>query len=123
MTGEGGPPGVIGGGQVGGDGDRLGIGLPGAVPVAAMIEDVAAEAIAVDVAAGCLQHRVGLVGMSRRFLGGRGPAGVAGVVAGDDRIAKVGQEGLHLGRRPDRVAGLFGDAAMDEVGHGGDAGV
>jgi len=66
---------LIAGRQVGGDGDSLGIGLLGARPIAAMVEDVAPESIAVDVMAAGLQRRLACTqrrrGMDRRAAGAR----------------------------------------------------
>ena len=117
VAGERDAPGIVAGRQVGGDGDGLDVGPLGAGPVAAVVEDVAVEAVAVDVVAARLQRRVGLIGVARHLLGGRDPAGVAGVVAGDDRIGIGRGERLHLGGRARRVAGLGGEPAVHEVGH------
>src|SRR5580658_951784 len=61
-------PGVVAGRQIGRKPDRIGISLLRTGPVAAVIEDVAAEAIAVQIVAAGPERGVGLVLAPRLFL-------------------------------------------------------
>ena len=57
--------------------DRICVSLLRPWPVATALEDVRAKSVAIHKRAGGFKQRIGLVRMSRRFLGGRDPAVVA----------------------------------------------
>ncbi len=111
-------PGVVPRRQIGSEGDGVRVGLLRAGPVASMVQDVAPEAIAVDVAARLGQHRVRLVRTTRRLFRGRDPAIVAAVVARHDRVGESHAERLQLRRRPRGIAGFRRQPSVGEVADG-----
>jgi hypothetical protein len=64
--------------QIGRECHRLGIPFLGIFPVAATIEDVTAESIAIDERAARIQNRIRFVRMARRFFSQRHPAVITG---------------------------------------------
>ncbi len=77
-------PRIVRGGQIRRESDRLRVCLLRRGPIALAVQDIGAEAIAVDKGARRLEDCVGTIGVARGFLGRSNPTRVA-IGYGNDR--------------------------------------